>query len=274
MLKKILLILIGLYIGIVQTSALELDMSVDEEIKKKYNSSKLEYYVLPQLPKVDNTTNQTPPKTQLDYNQNTQAPVITKVPQNAGKKLSAGTKFQVKSNTAISDWQREGTNITFTTTAPVYKKNITIPAGTRFAGQIINSHQPQFTGNGGLVVIKLNSMTYNGKTYNVNAKITKAHYKKIFFNNMKGERKYWKGVSARVNQGEKFYSKARQKANKLADNPVFMILSPIPTIVGFVGCTACTILSPVTALTTKGGHLSIPAGSQFEIKLLDSAYVY
>lgn len=274
MLKNIILIFISIFLCITQVYALELDMSVDEEIKKKYNSSKLEYDVLPQLPKVDNSGYQSPPKTQLEYSSNTPAPAIVKIQPGTGEKITSGTKFSVRSNTAISDWQARGTNVSFTTTSPVYKKNITIPSGTVFRGTIINSHQPQVTGNGGLVVIKLNSMTYNSKSYEVNAKITKANTKKIFLNNMKGERKYWKGVSTRINQGENFYSKAKQKSNKLAGNPVFMILSPIPTVVGIVGCTVCTVLSPVTALTTKGGHLSIPAGSQFEIKLLDSAYVY
>ena len=274
MLKNVLLITISIFFGISQVCALELDMSVDEEIKKKYNSSKLEYDVLPQLPKVDNTTYQAPPKNKLDYSQNTQAPVITKVQPGTGKKIPAWTKFQVKSNTAISDWQVKGTNVSFTTTSAVYKKNLTIPAGTVFRGQIVNSHQPQLTGNGGLVIIRLTSMTYNGKTFDVDAKITKANTKKIFFNNMKGERKYRKGVVSKVEQGENFYSKAKQKSNRLAANPVFIIFSPIPVVVGAVGCTVCTVLSPVTALATKGGHLSIPAGSSFEIKLLDSAFVY
>ncbi len=273
MLKKTLILILSLYFTAFPALALELDMSVDEEIKKKYNSSQLEYDVLPSLPKVDSTT-QSPPKTQLNYQTNMPAPVITKIDPKDGIKISSGTKFTVRSNGQISDWQTRGANVSFTTTSPVYKKHVTIPTGTVFRGTVVNSHQPQPTGNGGLVVIKLNSMTYNGKTYNVNAKITKANYKKIFLNNMKGERKYWKGVSNRIDKGEAFYNKAKQKANKLAGNPVLIILAPIPAIVGLVGYSACTILSPFTALTTKGGHLSIPSGSTFEIKLLDSAYVH
>ena len=34
----------------------QLDMSVDEEIKKKYDSSKLNYEVLPSLPKVNSSS--------------------------------------------------------------------------------------------------------------------------------------------------------------------------------------------------------------------------
>ena len=60
----------------------------------------------------------------------------------------------------------------------------------------------------------------------------------------------------------------------MADNPILIILSPVPTLVGYVGYAGCTVLSPITGLTNKGGNISIPAGSSFEIKLLDSAYIY
>ncbi len=268
--KKIIIMTILFSVSTIPCAALEFDVSVDEEIKKKYNSSKLEYDVLPALPKVNDAA---APTTKLEFNTSSNLPEITKVQSNEGFKISAGTKFSVKSNLAISDWQSAGTKVSFTTVQPVYKKFVTIPAGTVFRGEIVNSHQPQFTGNGGLVVIKLSTMTYKGHTYEIEAKITKANSKKIFLNNMKGKRKYWNGVSERITQGEIFYAKSKQKANKLANNPVFIILSPIPTIVGIAGCTVCTVLSPITAITTKGGHLSIPTGSSFEIKLLEPAYV-
>jgi len=263
-------------------SALEFDTSVDEEIKRKYNSKKLEYDVLPTLPKV-NTTSTTPTKTPPSANTGVpkstpsytdEKPVITKINPKDAIKISSGTKFQAKSNQLISDWSKEGSTVSFTTTAPVYKKQITIPAGTKFYGTITDVHRPQKTGNGGLVVIRLNNMTYNGKTYNVNAKITKANSKKIFFNNIKGKRQYLKGVANQVDKGENFYKKTRKISSKMADNPILVILSPIPSIAGFAGYSACTILSPLTGLTNKGGNLSIPQGSQFEIKLLDSAYIY
>ena len=271
LLKKIFILIIAFNIGSASAFALELDMSVDEEIKKKYNSSQLEYDVLPQLPKVYSNQS-SPPKNRLDYSQ-TSVPAITKANPKKGIKIPSGTKFTTRSNTAISDWMQQGTSVSFTAVSSVYKKNITIPAGTVFTGTIVNSHQPQAAGNGGLAVIKITSMTYNGKTFDINAKITKANSKKIFLNNMKGERKYCKGIAGRINKGETFYKKAKQKAHKLADNSVLIILSPIPAITGALGCAVCTVLSPVTALTAKGGHLSIPSGSPFEIKLVDSVYI-
>ena len=61
--------------------ALELDMSVDEEIRKKYDSSKLENTVLPPLPKIDNSQNKTIPinntTTTTTTKQTTSIPKVT-----------------------------------------------------------------------------------------------------------------------------------------------------------------------------------------------------
>lgn len=268
--NKILLTSIVLFSGALSVSALEFDTSVDAEIKEKYNSSKLEYEVLPNLPKVSPTS--TPvPKVTPTYT--TTVPKITQIDRTNAKKIPAGTKFSVKSNNAISDWSKEGATVSFTTTQPVFKNEITIPSGTKIYGKILESHQPQLTGNGGLVVLRLTSISLNGGTYEINGKITKANYKKIFFNNIKGKRQYWKGVNDKINASERFYNKTRKVSTKMANNPILIILSPIPTVVGFVGCSLGTIVSPVSAISAKGGHISLPAGSSFEIKLLDSAYV-
>lgn len=273
------LLLIGIF-TILPAISLELDMSVDEEIRKKYNSTKLQYDVLPSLPKIDSasqsqnkpqTSTSGVPKTTPAYT--TAIPNVTAVNPKDGIKISAGTKFQVRSNQLISDWAKSGSAVSFTSYSPVYKNNITIPSGTKFYGVIEESHRPQKTGNGGLVVIRLTSMSYNGKNFSINGKITKANSKKIFFNNIKGQRQYWKGVAKQIDKGEAFYSKTRKTSSKMADNPILVILSPVPTIVGVAGYSVCTILSPLTALSTTGGNLSIPSGSTFEIKLLDSVYV-
>lgn len=274
--KKVLVFFIAIIFGILPVFSYELDMSVDEEIKKKYDADKLKYDV-PPLPKTapstssSNVGQSSVPKTTPVYSVN--IPNVTKVSSKDGLKISSGTKFQVRSNQAISDWQRSGTNISFTSYAPVYKGAVSIPSGTKFYGVIEESHRPQKTGNGGLVVIRVTSMSYNGRNFPVNAKITKANSKKIFFNNIKGKRQYWKGVAKQIDKGEAFYRKSRRTSAKMADNPILVILSPIPTIAGFTGYSVCTILSPLTALKSTGGNLSIPSGSSFEIKLLEPAYV-
>lgn len=272
--KKLLTALFALCIAIQPVMAYELDMSVDEEIKKKYDADKLKYDIPSSLPKTAPSQSSgagSVPKNTPVYT--TSAPNITKINQGEGKKISTGTKFQVRSNQVISDRQRAGTNISFTSYAPVYKKQVTIPSGTKFYGVIEESHQPQKTGNGGLVVIRLTGMSFNGKNYPIEGKITKANSKKIFFNNIKGKRQYWHGVAKQIDKGENFYKKTRRTSAKMADNPILVILSPIPTVAGLAGYTVCTALSPITALATTGGNLSIPSGSAFEIKLLKPAYV-
>lgn len=281
--KKIILSVLIMLISTLPVLALNFDVSVDEEIKKKYNTNKIEQDVLPPLPKVDNTTNKQPqtptqttttsiPKNTPTYT--TSVPTITKADKKDAIRIIRWTKFQVKSNQVISDWLREGNTVSFTSTAPVYKRNITIPTGTVFKGVIVDSHRPQITGNGGLVVLKVTSMNYNGKTIPINAKITKANTKKIFFNNIKGKRQYWANVGKQIDRGENFYKKTRQTSSKLADNPIGWIISPIPTLFGIVCYTATTATSPLLAIFSKGGNISIPAGSSFEIKLLTEAYIY
>ncbi len=269
-LNKIIFLYFCLFLGFtLPVNALELDLSVDEEIKKKYNSSKLEYEVLPNLPK--SATPSSPPKSTPTYT--TTVPNITKIDKNTGVKIPSRTKFKARSNQTISDWSQEGANVSFTTTEAVFKKHITIPAGTKIYGVITDSHRPQITGNGGLVEVDITRITYNGKTYQIDGKITKANSKKIFFSNIKGKRQYWKNVAKHIDKGEDFYKKSRNISNKMSNNPILALLSPIPTTVGMAGYSVCTILSPITAIGAKGANISIPAGSNFEIKLQDPAYV-
>ncbi len=277
---KILLSIITMQLVVNTALALELDMSVDEEIRKKYDSSKLENTVLPPLPKIDNSQNKTIPINNTTTQQTTSIPKVTPTyttevrPQitpadkKAAIKIFRWTTFETKSNQKINNWLSVGSSVSFTTTAPVYKKNITIPTGTIFKGTITDVHKPQATGNGGLVVIKITSMTFNGKTYPVNAKITKANAKNIYLNNIKGQRQYWANAGKQVDKGEAFYQRARKTSTKLANNPIGIIISPIPTIVGVAGYTVSTAISPITSIFAKGGNVSIPTGSSFEIRLL------
>ena len=272
--------------------ALELDTSVDDEIRRTYDPSKLEQS-LPALPKTAPTQQNTVPKTP----QTTQAPQtapkslpstpvakpqlgVKKLPneykydKSTAIRIKKGTKFRVKSNSVISDYLREGAKVSFTSIKPVTQRYITVPAGTKFTAVVEDSHQPQMSGNGGLVVLMVDSITVNGQTRSVHGKITKANMKKIFFNNMKGKRSYWKGVAKQIDKGENFYKKTRRTSSKLANNPVGVIVSPIPTITGMVVYAVNFVGSPLLALFSKGGRISIPAGSEFEIKLLEDVYLY
>lgn len=272
--------------------AFELDTSVDEEIRKNYNPSALEQN-LPALPKTApsqsattkttvTTTNKTTPvvpKTQ-PVSQPSKPQLVIKKMDNDYKfdkstaiRIKKGTKFRVRSNCVISDYQREGTRVSFTSIKPVTQRYITINEGTRFNAVVEDSHLPQFTGNGGLIVLMVDGIVVNNSTKSVHAKITKANMKKVFLNNIKGKRGYIKGVSRQVDKGENFYKKTRRTSTKLADNPVGLIISPIPTIFGSVVYAVNLVGSPVFAIWAKGSRISIPAGSEFEIKLLEDVYL-
>ncbi len=264
--------------------ALEFDLSVDEEIRKNYNPSKLELEGLPPLPNIkptnpapqSNPTPQTVTKPQVPKNTLTPAdkkPVITKIDKSTAIRLKKGTKFKVRSYQTISDSTREGTRISFVSQNPVTQRYVTIPQGTVFKGEIADSHTPQKTGNGGLIVLEIDSMVYKGSTIRLNAKITKVGKKKIFLNNIKGKRLYWKGVAKQIDKGEKFYKKTRRTSAKLADNPVGILVSPVPTVTGMALYAVNFVGSPFLALFSEGGRITIPAGTEFEIKLIEDAFL-
>lgn len=274
--------------------AFELDTSVDEEIRKNYNPSALEQN-LPALPRTSPTQSQTTSTTTTTTSKTTSPTTVPKTqpvaqttkPQLVVKKMDndykydkstairikKGTKFRVKSNCVISDYQKEGTRVSFTSIKPVTQRYVTINEGTRFNGVVENSHLPQYSGNGGLIVLLVDGIVVNGSTKSVHAKITKANLKKVFFNNIKGKRGYISGISKQVDKGENFYKKTRRTSAKLADNPVGMIISPIPTIAGMAVYAINLAGSPIFAIWAKGSRISIPAGSEFEIKLLEDVYL-
>lgn len=261
--------------------AFDLDLSVDDEINKNFNSSALEQ-ALPALPKTSpssqsNSSNTAPKTLPVIDNTKTQGSIkkldYTQVDKSTAIRIKRGTKFKVKSNAYISDSTSQGVRFTFTTTNPVYQKFVTIPAGTTMNAVVTNSHPPQITGNGGLIEVTIDGISYKGYMYGAEGKITKANYKKIFINNIKGERKYWKGVAQQINKGQKFYTKTRNVSSRLSNNPFGNIISPIPTVFGAGVYTLNLVGSPIIAITSKGGRISIPAGSEFEVKLLEDVYL-
>lgn len=294
--KRLVVAIFALYLIVSPVFALQLDMSIDEEIRKNYNPSKLEQQNLPPLPKTatpsktvttqskttttTSTQNPVPPKETPTVVE----PVRKKVDKNlpgttlveddfTAIKIKKGTKFRLKSNNLVSDYLKEGSKVTFTSVAPVYQRYVTIPAGTVFTATVEDSHLPQITGNGGLVVLTIDKVQFKGRTYNAYGKVTKANHKKIFINNIKGKRGYWKGVSDQIDKGEAFYQKTRKTSKKLADNPIGVIISPIPTIVGVVTYVVNFAGAPIFSIGHKGGRVSIPAGSEFEIKLKEDVYL-
>ncbi|MBR6099115.1 hypothetical protein IKP85_05145 [bacterium] len=295
--KKLFIILLFLSGLFIPAYTFELDTSIDDEIRKNYDSSKLEQDALPDLPKIlKNDTNNVPktnsntnttyksnnvPKTNIDTDFSTgrerMSGKLSGINGNnsyTAIKIPKGTKFKVKSQTKLSDWNTSGARATFVSTEPVTKRYISVPVGTTFRGVIEDSHQPNFAGNGGLLKLKADSVVLSGNSHSIDAKVIRADNKKIFLNNIKGKRGYAKGVANQVSKGQRFYTKSRNVSSKMSSNPVGTILSPIPTIVGAVGYTANLIVSPVTALWSKGSHITLPAGTPYTLKFRQDLYIY
>lgn len=255
--------------------AFDLDMTVEDDIRKNYNSSKLvkdtkteELESLPDLPlnlQKENNVKQI---------SNTPKTAQTKSLSNKGNiKIHKGTSFNVVNIGKISDWQTKGTVVKFKTASITNKRGYTLPSGTVFMGEIIESHQPQISCNGGLVVIKIRSMVYKGQTIPLNAYITRANDKIIFFNDIKGERTYIKTVWEKGNWGRALFNRMLTLTISLGGDGSTILLSPFPFLYGTLCFGANTIISPITAFVQKGKHVSINSGSNFRIKLLDDTYI-
>lgn len=258
--------------------AFDLDETVDDEIRKNYNSDKLsgvndhaleksmqtfQDETLPDLPNITKSGKAT-----------TTTPTAQYKPYRGGNtKITKGTTFNVRNSSQISDWQTSGTKVKFTTPQAIYTKKYTIPASTVFYGEVIESHQPQITCNGGLVVIRINSMIYKGQTVPLNAYVTRANDKKIFLNNIKGERKYLKTMWQKGNWGRTLFNRMLTLTVNLGGEGSTFILSPFPLAYGTICLGANALTSPFCAFFSKGGHVSIPAGKSFRIKLLEDTFI-
>lgn len=291
------LIITFIIINLIQYPALavlDIDMSVDQEIRRQYNPNKIENDLLPPLP--DNLKNDIPlkpnfptsqPTTGKTTNSSTGTSSTTKtnnpiplkeanISKPKGQKLvlKRGTKFTVRLTSGISDRMSAGTKIYFRLSKPIKTKYFSLPENTRFVGVVVDSHTPQISGNGGLLVIKVDNVVINGRTQEINAKVTKANYKKIFFNNIKGKHSYWKSVEKSIKPGKRFYDKTWATTKKLANSNMTIIFSPFTLVAGVMVFGVNIIGSPLFAMFSKGGNLTIPANTPFELKLLEDTTIY
>ena len=276
-------------------NAFDLDATVDDEIRKNYNDTKLiedvgmkntaldknikstPSYKEPEetLPALPNISKYPSSNKQSDIKNNSEIrPSQNIIPYKGGNiKVKKGTSFEVTNSSSISDWQNRGTHVKFTVRNPIYGKKYTIPAWTSFNGEIIETHQPQISCNGGLIVIHIYSMIYKGQTIPINGYITRANDKKVFFNDIKGERKYLKTVWKKGGWGRAIFNRMLNLTINLGGSSSTVVLSPFPFLYGTLCVGFNTLVSPVTAFFQKGGHVSIPAGSKFKIKLLEDIYI-
>lgn len=278
------------------------DDSIDSSIKAQYNTKKIEDDLLPDLPKSlpvfeDDVFSPSSVPSQIAPNKpvvQTQKPVVqtqkpsVSAPANANTKtnsyvqnnikssfvLKSGKKFKVKLQGAVSDRTPEGSRITFVSLYPETSRYITIPAGTVFRGHVRDSHPPYITGNGGLIVIQADEMVYKGVSYEIDAKISIANDKRIFFNNIKGKRKYLKNTWNSTTFGSNFLKKMwKSSCKNVNKGGINILVAPFTLVGGVVVYGANVISSPVLALFSKGGSVSIPSGSKFVIQLREDAVI-
>ena len=267
MLRIVIITLFIVFLSFEHAHAFDLDMTVDDDIRKNYNSQKLvkdtrteELDTLPDLP--DRLKNETGIVEKLPKSKNSFSQI--QPPQkniNTGNtKISKGQSFYVKNNSQISDWQKRGTNVKFTLKSPVVKSKYALPSGTIFTGEVLESHQPQITGNGGLVVIRLRSMNYKGNVFPLNGYITRANDKKIFLNNIKGERRYLKTMWNKGNWGRSIFNRMLTLTVNLGGDGSTLLLSPFPFMYGTICLGLNTLTSPICAFFNKGCRCRLYCG--------------
>lgn len=190
--------------------------------------------------------------------------------------IPKGKKFRVRLQQNISDKTAEGSRISFVSVYPETATYITIPSGTVFKGRVSNTHPPYITGNGGLIVINVDQMVYQGKTYEIDAKVSIANDKRIFLNNIKGKRMYLRSIPKTMKPGTKFFKKMWKVTCNLArnDSGVEIILTPFSFVTGTVVYVVNLALSPVLAIFYKGKSITIPKNSPFTIQLREDAVVF
>ena len=284
--KKVIFLYLIILLSCQSCLAFDLDMTVDDDIRKNYNSGKLRHDMhtedthesLPTLPDIskynESAKNETQQTVKEEINVPAKEPDYTVPKALSGNiKIRKGTVINVVNSTKVNDWLAKGNTIKFYTKEPLVKKKYTIPANTVFYGEIIETHQPQITCNGGLVVIRVRKMVYKGQTVPINAYITRANDKMIFLNNIKGNRTYLKTTYQKGNWGRTMFNKMMTMTINLGGDGSTILLSPFPFAYGTICIGLNTLTSPICAFFSKGGHVSIPTGSQFKIKLLEDTFV-
>ncbi|MCQ2789580.1 MAG: hypothetical protein MJ229_04280 [bacterium] len=295
--------------------AAEFDLSIDDDIRRNYNPNKLvEDMNLPPLPDIEKDIQQakaaqtkpakqqakpvTTPKTQTNTKPNTAAqkapekidditkstPLNIKAdynnyqttnPEQSYAKIKKGTKIKMVSKYDISDRTPKGSRLAFISTYPVTTSCFTIPKGSLFIGEIINSHKPQISGNGGLLTIKITGVLVNNQILPINADVIKTNKRKVFRNNIKGNRKFMANTGKSIKPSAKFSKKMFKASKKCVKKGGFnILLSPFPAALGIVAVAGNTAISPAISLFKKGDGIKLPKGTVFQVKLTQDMYIY
>jgi len=283
--------------------ALEFDTSLDDEVRKNYNPSKIEEdMALPALPKILEEKNtevkvksqpsqNTAPLAKATFSKNEQKPTAQtsqsptyerNLSYKEGRRSSnedfavikKGTRIRVRLKTEISDRTKKGTRVTFVSEYPVSTRYYTIRSGTVFKGEVVASHKPQLTGNGGLISIKVNSVLLNNEVQPIDAYVARANHKNIFFNKIKGRRKYVASMFNSMRPGGRFLKKMVGVTGRLAVDGSSILLTPFSLTLGVLGFGGNVLVSPVMATFYKGNSLNLDENTEFVLKLAEDVFIY
>jgi len=249
--RNIIIFILFFFCFSVCVSYAQFDSSIDSEIRKKYNIEQL-----PPLPQAEPSKSKIPEKPKK-YNA-------------SGRTYSrkSGTKVILVSQNKISNWNREGAEISFLLNNEIRaQEGAVIPAGTVFKGVLTDSHAPQITGNGGLIKLKINRIYYNGVMSVIDTKLTEAASKKVYRSSIKGSRKYLKNCAKAMTPGRKTFKAMKKTADKLAPYPVINILCIAPLAIGSCVYIINLPIAPIASVFMKGGAVTMPAGSIFRAEI-------
>lgn len=283
--KNCLIFTIIIFILGMPVLALELDTSIDDSIRKNYNPDKIDQDMgLPPLPDIvkKEAPQQQIKKIQQQNKNIQQAPALVPAQMSGFQNkshvtyavLKKGTKISLKLLTNVSDRTRAGSKVSFVSLYPVSTTYFTIPMGTTFTGKVVSTHGPQFTGNGGLIVMEIDSMIINDESQQIDAYVTKVNDKYVFLNNIKGQRKYAKGMLQSIKPGKHFMTKMLRITGNLAVDGSSIVLTPFSLAAGVIGLGGNILLSPALGLFYKGAPVRINSGSEIEVKLSQDVSIY
>ena len=297
--KVVLMTFACLFLQYVNVLAIDLDATVNDNSRSNFSSGEPqdnkkftviknasevstkneEENALPSLPKILQKPAATMPVKQYTSEKTTTQPVYTpRVKTKVYKpskiaKLREGMTFNLVAANKISDYQSKGTVVTFTAPKDIKTPYFVIPKGTKFTGKIVNSHRPQYTCNGGLLAISIDSIHLANKKQKFNCVITKVGDKKVFFDKYKGKRTYWKTVWQKGAWGRALCNEMYKMSLNLCTKGSTVALSPFTMLYGVLGWSCNTVASPFIAIFNKGGSATIPAGTHVTVKLLEDVNI-
>ncbi len=263
--KKIFVLFLLFFLTGMSSLADDFDSSIDADIRKEY----VENSNLPPLPSAAPAIHQT-----TTGEKKPSATVLSYKPLGKTFTIKHGTKVNIVSKTKISDWMHKGQVVSFSSLDNIpTKEGTVIPAGTIFKGRITDAHRPQITSNGGLVELYIDEIYFNGLISKINTKISLVNSKRIYNNDIKGKHSYWHNFYKSLEPGRKVYNGATKCADVFLPIPVVNILAIIPWTFGAVVYTVNFVASPVIAIFSKGGSVSLPAGTAFEVKFKENSQI-